>query len=497
MTAPGNFAARVRAIAQSDPDRTALLFPRRGHRRPRDYGRVTFGHIEALSDRYAAGLSGLGVRRGDRVLLLVPVGPDLLAFALALLKIGAVLVLIDPGMGVRALLDCVDRVGPDALIAVPKVHALRCFVRRPFATVRHAVTVGRRWGWGGASSRAWRGPVPPVAMADVGRDALGAIVFTTGSTGVPKGVHYTHGVFDAQVEFIQNQYHRGDRTGLAAFPTMALYYLAMGIPCVLPPVNPARVARVDPADVLDALDRFEVTSGAGSPMFWEPVVRHCRALGRGPRDLRTVTMFGAPVRAELLEDFKAVLAPGGDTHTPYGATEALPVTTLAGSEILRDTRARTRAGAGVCVGRPFPGLTVRVIPLTDEPLPTWNERLGLPPGVIGEIVVKGPIVTAAYDRRERETALAKIREGDAVWHRMGDAGYFDSEGRLWYCGRKSHRVETVAGPLFSVPVEEIFNAHPGVRRTALIGLGERPRQRPVLVVEPRPGASPRTARARS
>lgn len=498
MTPPWNFVSRVSDIARADPNRTALIYPRpAGRRKIREYDRATFGQIEAESGRYAAGLTALGVRRGDRVLLLVPVGVDLLAFALAVLKMGAILVLIDPGMGPRALVDCVSRVRPDVLVAVPAVHVLRVLARRAFASVRRAVTVGRRWGWGGVTHTKLRGGSGSFPTADVSRDELAAVVFTTGSTGAPKGVHYTHGVFDAQVELLHNQYHKDDKAGLAAFPTMALFYLAMGIPCLLPPVNPARVARVDGGDVVDAVNRFGVTSGTGSPMFWEAVVRHCQKTGHRPQTLRTVTLFGAPVRGDLLANFAEILPQGAETHTPYGATEALPVTTISGSEIVRDTWVRARAGAGVCVGRPFPGLAVRILPITDDPLPEWDDRRVLPPGVIGEIVVKGRVVTVRYDRRERETELAKIREGDAVWHRMGDVGYFDTDGRLWFCGRKNHRLETMSGPLFSVPVEEIFNAHPDVRRTALVGLGDRPRQRPVLVVEPRPGAWPRTAGARA
>ncbi len=204
------------------------------------------------------------------------------------------------------------------------------------------------------------------------------------------------------------------------------------------------------------------------------------------KDDFTVLEDGVP---QTITSFSLVY--GGRTFTPYGATEALPVSSLSGDEILADTWPQTRAGAGVCVGRPFAELTVKILPISDEPIPDWDDARVLPAGTIGEIVVKGPVVTKRYDHHDRENIWAKIYEGSDVWHRMGDAGYFDDRGRLWFCGRKNHRVETAGGVLYSVPVEEIFNAHPRVFRAALVGLGSRPRQHPVLIVEPRPGAAPR------
>lgn len=499
MTDSWNFVNRVRDVARADPDRRALIFPKtKPGVSPVDYGTVTFKELNEESDRYAQGLRAFGIGRGTRVLLLVPVSVELLTLALALLKMGAILVLIDPGMGKKSLLKCVQHVQPRGLIAVPLVHALRTLSRKSFGGITHAVTVGAKWWWGGPTHWDLRNPVwTEFPVAAVSREELAAIVFTTGSTGLPKGVHYTHGVFDAQVKILEREFHAGDRVGLAAFPTMALYYLAMGIPCVLPPVDPARVARVNPRDIVDAVDRFGVTSAAGSPMFWDPVVRYCRENGRRLESLKTVTMFGAPVRGSLLEEFAAVLPPGGRTFTPYGATEALPVSSLSGDEILAETWPRTQSGAGVCVGRPFAELTVKIIPISDEPIPDWDDARVLPPGAIGEITVKGPVVTKRYDHHDRENIWAKIHEGSDVWHRMGDAGYFDDRGRLWFCGRKNHRVETAGGVLYSVPVEEIFNVHPRVFRTALVGLGARPRQRPVLIVEPRSGAAPRNRSERT
>ncbi|MFQ3593344.1 MAG: peptide synthase, partial [Gemmataceae bacterium] len=150
----------------------------------------------------------------------------------------------------------------------------------------------------------------------------------------------------------------------------------------------------------------------------------------------------------------------------------------------------TAEGKGVCVGLPVPGVDIRIIRITDEPLPSWDDALCLPGGSVGEIVVRGPIVTARYFRRDQATALHKIRDGDTFWHRMGDVGYLDERGRLWFCGRKSHRVETAAGTLHTIPCEGVFNTHPAVYRTALVGVPQpKGTKVPVLCIELEPKAA--------
>ena len=184
-----------------------------------------------------------------------------------------------------------------------------------------------------------------------------------------------------------------------------------------------------------------------------------------------------------------MLTGGAQVFTPYGATESLPVAVIGSDTILSDTRHGTEAGQGVCVGTPVPSMEVSIIPISDDPIPSWDAVTPLPTGEIGEIVVKGPVVTPGYYAREASTALAKIRDGDQVRHRMGDVGYLDDAGRLWMCGRKAHRVQTQDGPMFTVPCEAIFNTLPEVRRTALVGLGETGASRPAICVELMPEAT--------
>jgi acyl-CoA synthetase (AMP-forming)/AMP-acid ligase II len=173
-------------------------------------------------------------------------------------------------------------------------------------------------------------------------------------------------------------------------------------------------------------------------------------------------------------------------HTPYGATEALPVASISASEVLSETAAKSAAGGGTCVGRRFPGIEWRIIRITDAPIATIDEAEELPPGEIGELIVRGPVVTTEYVTRTEANSLHKIRDGDTFWHRMGDVGYFEIAGpdeRFWFCGRKSHRVITPRGTLFTIPCEAIFNQHPWVYRSALVGVGTPGRQQPVVFVE--------------
>jgi acyl-CoA synthetase (AMP-forming)/AMP-acid ligase II len=171
--------------------------------------------------------------------------------------------------------------------------------------------------------------------------------------------------------------------------------------------------------------------------------------------------------------------------TPYGATEALPVANIGSRELLTETRQLTEQGKGVCVGRPVAGMEVRVIRITDEPIADWDDSLLAPLGEVGEFVVRGPAVTRQYYNRPDATKFAKIRDPKTgeVLHRMGDVGYLDERGRLWFCGRKSHRVVTPHGTLFTDMVEPIFNTLPDVLRTALVGVTRKGDTYPVLCVE--------------
>jgi acyl-CoA synthetase (AMP-forming)/AMP-acid ligase II len=252
-------------------------------------------------------------------------------------------------------------------------------------------------------------------------------------------------------------------------------------------MDPTRPAHADPRKLHDAIARFGVDQLFGSPALMQVLAAHGALLP----SLRRVTSAGAPVPADVVAQLRALLPESAQFWTPYGATECLPVAVIEGRE-LESTRQATEHGAGTCVGRPVAGNTVRVIGISDDALPQWRDDRVVRPNQVGEITVAGPTATDEYFNRPQATALAKMREVLAdgsvrIVHRMGDLGYFDEEGRLWFCGRKSHRVLTEQGGLYTEQVEPVFNVHGDVVRTALVGVGPRGAQRPVLVVELRRG----------
>ena len=204
--------------------------------------------------------------------------------------------------------------------------------------------------------------------------------------------------------------------------------------------------------------------------------------------LKRVLSSGAPVRNDVLARMAKLLVGDAQVFTPFGATESLPIASIGSREVLAETAQGAAQGQGVCVGRPVESACVRIIRITDEPVETWRDDLLVPRGTIGEITVKGPQVTREYYARPEQTKAAKIRDGADLVHRVGDVGYFDAQGRLWMCGRKNHRVEAAGATHFTVPVEEVLNQHPAVRRTALVGPGARGQQVPMVLVEKEPGS---------
>ncbi len=460
------------------------------------YDHITFAQLETLSNRYANGLRSLGLSRGMRVLLMVRPGFEFVGLSFALFKMGVVPVMIDPGMGMRRLLECVRGVDLHGFIGIPLAHVLRVLRPRSFRNLEHIVTVGRRWGWGGASLAALaRRGRPHFKPVPTRRDETAAILFTSGSTGPAKGVVYEHGVFGAQVEAIQQHYGiEPGEVDLPVFPLFALFSAAMGMTSVIADMDPSHPARVDPVKIVAAVSDQKITTTFGSPAVWNPVATHCMEQGVTLGSMRRVLIAGAPVPYHVIEKLHRVLPPGGEVYTPYGATESLPVASIGGREVLSGCSDRTRRGAGFCVGKPVPGTDLRLIRIADEAIPAWSDELEVGDGEIGEIVVSGEVVTKEYFGLEKATAMSKIRDGERIWHRIGDVGYLDKEGRIWFCGRKAHRVTTSHGVLFSVRCEAIFNEHGDVARSALVGIGEPGNTSAVIVIEPERGRFPRGSR---
>lgn len=482
-------------MAKQQPWRAAVVFPEGRDAQGRvSYTHYTFRQLDQVSDQLAHGLQRLGLRRGMHTALMVPPSLDFFALTFALFKLGAVPVLIDPGIGARNLGKGLSEAAPEAFIGIPKAHAARIVLGWARASISIKVTVGRRVGLGGPTTRqahalgAGQG-VFPIAKPEPHETA--AILFTSGSTGPSKGVVYTHEFFGQQVEQIRCLYDiQPGEIDLPTFPLFALFGPALGMTSILPDMDPTRPAEVDPVKIIEAIENFGITNMFGSPAVINRVGRYGETHGVKLPTLRRVISAGAPVPAKIIQRFAAMLAPGAQVFTPYGATECLPVSSIGSDALLGETRYQTDLGRGVCVGRPVPGLTVKVIRISDEVIAVWNDTLEVTHGEIGEIAVQGPHVTHTYWNRPEATALAKISDPatDGFYHRMGDLGYLDAQGRIWFCGRKSHRVVTERETLYTIPCEAVFNTHPAVFRSALVGVPRAADTEPVLCVELEPAA---------
>jgi acyl-CoA synthetase (AMP-forming)/AMP-acid ligase II len=490
-----NIAAALPACAAQSPERVAMRCPgtRRGDGLASYDVELTYGELDRRSDAIAAGLARRGIVRGTRTAVMVRPSPEFFLLMFALFKAGAVPVLIDPGIDKRALRQCLDEAEPQAFIGIPLAHVARVVLGWAKSASIRITTGTRAFLADDTLARVERdGAGAPSQLADTHPDEVAAIVFTSGSTGVPKGVVFRHRHFVAQIEMM------GEAFGIApggvdlpTFPPFALFDPALGLTSVIPDMDPTRPAQADPVKLIDAIHRFGVDQLFGSPALMAVLAKHGQALP----GVRRVTSAGAPVPPETVAALRELLPRDAQFWTPYGATECLPVAVIEGRE-LQSTRAATEQGAGTCVGRAVERNEVRIIRIDDAAIERWSDELVLPAGVVGEITVAGPTATDSYFRRDAATHLAKIREVrgelDRIVHRMGDLGYLDGEGRLWFCGRKSHRVETASGPLYTEQVEPVFNTHPKVRRTALVGTGAAGAQLPLLWVELH---EPRSARA--
>ncbi|SCA63394.1 Uncharacterized protein SCG7086_AQ_00110 [Chlamydiales bacterium SCGC AG-110-P3] len=470
-----SITSHIDRMALENPEMDALVVPT-GKRvgGETEYTHLSFKELKRESEVIAAGLIKAGISKGSRTVLMLKPSLDFFVLTFAALKAGIVPIMIDPGLGVKNLKTCLQETHPEAFIGISKAHVARILFRWSKDSIKTLVTSGRRYFWGGYSLE----DIKKLGRIDAGLQApqirpedIAAILFTSGSTGVPKGVVYQHKHLVAQVEMIKKTYNiKPGEIDLPTFPFFALFDPALGMTAVIPNMDPTRPAKVDPRNLLEPIRRFNITNMFGSPALLNTFGRYCEKHTITLPSLKRIISAGEAVSPTVLDRFKHALSSTTEIYTPYGATESLPVSSIGSHEILEHAKKKTEQGAGTCVGKAVDSMEIAIIAIDDKPIEYWNETLQLQQGEIGEIVVKGPPVTSSYYNRTASTQLAKIKDGKTIRHRMGDLGYFDREGNLWFCGRKGHRVETENKCYYSVPCEGIFNVHPLVYRSALVSL---------------------------
>jgi len=489
-----NIAQALTAQARAQPYGTALIIPcgRSGKRWTDD--RYSYRDLDQLSTRLAAGLTAQGIQPGTRVAFMVPPSLEFFALFFGLFKAGCIPVLVDPGIGMKPLKACLGEAQPEVFIGITRAQIARLVLGWGRGSIKRTITVGARPFWIGQRYRQLAStPTDGFSPPEVTPDDPAAILFTSGSTGTPKGVVYRHRHFAAQVDLIRDAYGiRPGEVDLPTFPPFALFDPALGMTTVIPPMDFTRPAKVDPAMLVSLIEHYAVTNLFGSPALMNTLTRHLEAGKIRLPGLRRVLSAGAPVHARVIERMHRALTDEADIHTPYGATECLPVASISGRELTGGLSEGNLQGRGICIGHPNPANRIRIIQISDEAIGLAEYASDVEPGKIGEICVQGPTTTDQYFNREHQTREAKMTDGEGrIWHRMGDLGWMDEDGRLWYCGRKSERVRMGQAELYTECVEGPVNAVPGVYRSALVGLGPNGEQSPLVVIEPEPGAEVR------
>lgn len=468
------------------------------------YQELNFSQLDQQSDAIAHLLNDYGIKKGMKAVLMVTPSLDFFALTFALFKAGIIPILVDPGMGVKNLRQCFIESQPDAFIGVVKAQIARAIFNWGKSSIKHVITVTNSGvltrfatdmlfaGDSLASLKCKYDHDEPYPMVMLDDDDMAAILFTSGSTGPPKGVVYSHRMFEAQIEVLKADYQieNGERD-LATFPLFSLFGPALGMASIIPDMDASKPITADPATLFAAIDHYQCSNLFANPALIEVLGKagvtasHTHLLP----SLKRVISAGAPATISSIAHFSKMLNSGIEVLNSYGATESLPLTKICSSELLTTTEV-TDTGGGICVGLPVDGVEIAIIEITEKPIQVWNDTLTVPAKSIGEIVVKGPMVSRQYYRRDQATVDAKIVDGEQIRHRMGDLGYIDDMGKLWMCGRKAHRVDSdqsvtgqATATYYSIPTERIFNVHPLVRRTALVGVTINKQKQPLICIE--------------
>lgn len=466
-----NLAHLLGEQARIRPDALALL--ERGRR-------VTFAELDALGAQAAALLHEEGLRAGDVVLVLQPMSIDLYVALLAVFRLGLIALAFDPAAGLGHIARCCARQPPRALVASSKAHLLR-LVSPALWRIPIQIAIGWPVPFATPWSRLQRSkPHPDLAEVDATTPAL--LTFTSGSTGLPKGVLRTHGFLRAQHAALARSLALtpGD-LDVATLPIMLLANLASGVGSLIPDCDLRRPGSIRPERVVAQIRAYGATSAVASPAFFERLARHCIDQRITLPTLRKLFTGGAPVFPRTLDQM-AAMAPHAEVVALYGSTEAEPIAHVARPEMADNHD-------GLLAGQPVPGITLRILPdRWGVPLAPLTERefaaQCLPAHAPGEIVVSGDHVLDGY-LDPADDAESKFRVNGTVWHRTGDAGYLDERGRLWLLGRCVGRIADAHGEVYPFAVEVVALRHPEVQRAVVLAhQGRR-----VLVVQwyDRPG----------
>lgn len=454
------------------PNSPAVIIPKERHG-ILNYSQLTFRELKARVFQYARGLTELGVLPGHRVLMLVPPGEEFLALSFAVMATGAVPCYVDPGVGRDKLFKCIKDCDPHVLIGSPKAQILRLRGKKLFPNLFLSVWATEYAPFGAISLGFLKRFSAASFDPKESPDDIAMIACTSGATGTPKGVVFTSFMIKKQLLIFKDSFgFKAGEKDLPLLPIFSIFSCAMGCTSVFPIMDPGQPLKLDPQIITKIIQDLSIDTSFGSPTLWDKISDYCVRHAEKLLSVKKVLMAGAPVSDDILNRVSRIL-PNGQALTPYGATECLPVTAPIGEELSsRRDIFSSNGEAGTPVGKPLDSCKVKIIKIADSVVRDISMTTDCKPFEIGEVIVQGDHISPSYLNRLDANMQGKIKDKDLFWHRIGDVGYFDDQGYLYYCGRKSHVVSVFDKLYFPDPVENIFNQHSMVKRSALITTGK-------------------------
>lgn len=462
--------------------RSALVMPVKG-----GHLQISFGQLWGRVNQVAAGLRGNGILPGDRIIVMVPMSIELYAVLLGIIQVGAVAVFVDPWIGARQVAAFSAFAEPRGYIGVAKAHLLRLLNPR-LRRISLTVTTGRAaFGIPARTALAdWFRLPPDTLIHPAASEEPALITFTSGSSGTPKGANRTHGFLNAQYQALKQEFPVEDTdVDMPMFPVFALANIGNGITTVIPDMDFKTVARVRPAAIIRQLRQFQVTTITASPPFFDRLAHHLDNSRQSLLPFRRFLTGGAPVEDRQLRDWRRVF-PDTAVEVVYGSTEAEPVAHISLEERLRAS-ADKNGCRGYCAGKPTSLVRTRVIRLDRQPVLCGGgalQALDAGPGETGELIVAGRHVCRDYFNNAEAVRENKIVDADGtVWHRMGDTGYFDAQGRFWLVGRVHSTIWHKTGPVHPQLLEQsVCRADERIAQTAALGMPREDGTEDVIVI---------------
>jgi len=469
-------------FAAKNPDSPAIIHP----------VLLTYSAFCSRIESYAAGFIGAGIGAGTKTIILIKTGPDLFAVAFALLRIGAVPVMIDPGMGIRAMSKALARTEAEAFIGIPKSLLLKFLFPASYRSVKIWISTGFCLPGKGLSLQSFKHIQFKTPAFNQDPGALAAIFFTSGSTGPAKGVIYKKYMLTAQINILRDHFgYKPGEIDLCTFPLIGLLLMSIGVTEVLADMDMTKPATFKPQKLLDNINNYCCTHMFCSPMILGRLSAYGNKYNLKAPLLKKIMTAGAPVLPGVLREARKWINTGSEIHTPYGATEALPVTDICDSELLPLYENMDNYPNGICVGYPIKVIELKIIHISEENIELWEDSLSAGESEVGEITIKGPNVSQEYLADNGSDRRSKIfdKATGMFYHRTGDLGRLDKSGRVWFYGRKSQRVVTSDATLFTITSEAVYNLHPSVSRSALVGVrsDNPPEKIPVICIELKKG----------